>query len=228
MTQKKNILILHTGGTLGMELTGKPSDATRFKENIQKYAPQVFDIANVQVEILFNKDSSNFIPTDWSAIATTLDAHMDSWDAFLITHGTDTMAFTASALSFMVQNPRKPVFLTGSQRPLLDARSDAPRNLIYAIELAAQGRFNEVCLFFDALLMRGNRAKKTSIPSFHAFESPNFPPLAKAGVSTEFVPHQRLQGTYHFDPRICSNVDSISFFPGLQLPPRRLLYKKRK
>lgn len=216
---KKKILILHTGGTLGMELTGKPSDASKFADNIRRFAPQVFEVADVQVEILFNKDSSNFLPTDWSAIATTLDARMDDWDAFLITHGTDTMAFTASALSFMLKSPPKPIFLTGSQRPLLDARSDAPRNLIYAVELAAQGRFKEVCLFFDALLMRGNRAKKTSIPTFHAFESPNFPPLAKAGVSTEFTPHQPLEGSYRFDPRISANVDNISFFPGMQLPP---------
>lgn len=218
-SKKKKILILHTGGTLGMELTGRPSDASKFESNIRRFAPQVFDVAEAHVEILFNKDSSNFLPTDWSAIATTLDARMDEWDAFLITHGTDTMAFTASALSFMLKRPSKPIFLTGSQRPLLDARSDAPRNLIYAVELAALGRFNEVCLFFDALLIRGNRAKKTSIPTFHAFESPNFPPLAKAGVSTEFTPYKALKGEYHFDPRISADVDSLSFFPGMKLPP---------
>ena len=215
---KKDILILHTGGTLGMDLKGEPSDASLFLERVKKYAPRIFEIANISVEIVFNKDSSNIVPEDWAAIATSLDAQMDKYDAFIVIHGTDTMAFTASALSFMLQNPPKPIILTGSQRPLMDARSDAPRNLIYSVELATRSPFNEICIFFDALLMRGNRAKKISIPSFGAFDSPNFPPLAKAGVSTEFFPLQPSAGKYKFNPKMDPSVVNLTLFPGANIP----------
>jgi L-asparaginase len=217
MSNKKKVLILHTGGTLGMDLTGEPGDAARFKERLLKYAPRIFEVADVDVEILFNKDSSNIRPTDWVALARRLDACMEKWDAFVVIHGTDTMSFTASALSYMILNPRKPIIVTGSQRPLMDARSDAPRNLIYAVELAVEGRFKEVCVFFDSLLMRGNRTKKLSIPSFGAFDSPNFPPLAKVGAHTEYALTSLPAGPYSFDPRLETRVASVSLFPGFDV-----------
>ena len=219
MSAKKKILLLHTGGTLGMGLTGKPKDQSSFINSLKQYAPQIFEIADIYLEILFNKDSSNIVPGDWSAIATTLDAKMDDYDAFIVIHGTDTMAFSASAISFMISNPKKPIIFTGSQRPLVDARSDAPRNLVYAVELACEARFKEICIFFDSVLLRGNRSKKTSIPSFGAFESPNFPPLAKVGVSTEFTPHQIFEGPYSFDPRVHTQVFTLTLAPGAPLPP---------
>ncbi len=224
---KKDILILHTGGTLGMDLKGEPTDASTFTEQLRHYAPRIFEIANISVEILFNKDSSNISPGDWTAIATALDAHMDHWDAFIIIHGTDTMAFTASALSFMLQNPPKPIILTGSQRPLVDSRSDAPRNLIYSVELAAQSPFNEVCIFFDSLLLRGNRSKKVSISSFGAFNSPNFPPLAKAGVGTEFTPLTPMAGEYKFNPKIDPSVVNVTLFPGAKIPTIEFFTKNK-
>jgi len=217
MTSKKNILIIHTGGTLGMDLTGEPGDADRFKERLLKYAPRIFEIANINVEILFNKDSSNIRPSDWIAIARKVDESMNKWDAFVIVHGTDTMSFTASAMSYMITNPLKPIIFTGSQRALVDARSDAPRNLIYAVELAVEGRFKEVCIFFDSLLMRGNRSKKLSIPSFDAFDSPNFPPLAKVGASTEYSDTVLPAGPYAFDTRLETRVASVSLFPGFDV-----------
>lgn len=217
MSNKKKLLILHTGGTLGMDLTGEPGDAVLFKERLLKYAPRIFELAEVDVEILFNKDSSNIRPSDWVALARRLDACMDKWDAFVVVHGTDTMSFTASALSYMILNPSKPIIVTGSQRPLMDARSDAPRNLIYAVELAVEGRFKEVCVFFDSLLMRGNRTKKLSIPSFGAFDSPNFPPLAKVGAHTEYSHAALPAGPYSFDPRLETRVASVSLFPGFDV-----------
>ena len=215
---KPDILIIHTGGTLGMDLSGEPGDESTFKDTLKSHAPRIFEVANIAVEILYNKDSSNMTPGDWAALATALDAHMDNYDAFIVIHGTDTMAFTASALSFMLQNPKKPIILTGSQRPLMDARSDAPRNLIYAVELATRSPFKEVCIFFDSVLLRGNRAKKVSIPSFGAFDSPNFPPLAKAGVSTEFIPLVEQHGEYRFNPKVDPSVVNISLFPGAKIP----------
>ena len=217
MTNKKKLLIIHTGGTLGMDLTGEPGDAARFKERLLKYAPRIFEIADVDVEILFNKDSSNIRPADWITLARKIDECMNNWDAFVVVHGTDTMSFTASALSYMIVNPTKPIIFTGSQRPLMDARSDAPRNLIYAVELAVEARYREVCIFFDSLLMRGNRSKKLSIPSFGAFDSPNFPPLAKVGASTEYSSATLPEGAYRFDPRLETRVASMSLFPGFDV-----------
>jgi L-asparaginase len=220
MTNKKRVLMIHTGGTLGMDLKGEPGDAGRFKERLVTFAPRIFDLAHVEVEILFNKDSSNIRPSDWIQIAREIHQNMEDWDAFVIVHGTDTMAFTASALSFMLQNTPKPIILTGSQRPIMDPRSDAPRNLLNAVELAVEGRIREVCIFFDSLLLRGNRAKKISIPSFGAFDSPNYAPLAKIGATTEYGPIGTSNNArYTFDPRIETRVVSMSLFPGFDVEP---------
>lgn len=211
----KRILILHTGGTLGMSMKGEPEDAPRFLETLRQHAPRLFEIADVGFEIVCNKDSSNMIPTDWIALARRVNDRLPQWDGFVVTHGTDTMSFTASALSFMVENPGKPIILTGSQRPLQDPKSDAARNLISAVELASEGRVREVAIFFDSYLLRGNRSKKISIPSFQAFESPNHPPLARVGVKTEYVPTVATEGLYRFDPRIETSVACLPLFPGI-------------
>jgi len=224
---KKRVLMIHTGGTLGMDLKGEPGDAGRFKERLMNFAPRIFEMAHVEVEILFNKDSSNIRPNDWVRIAQEINDNINDWDAFVVVHGTDTMAFTASALSFMLENTPKPVILTGSQRPITDPRSDAPRNLLNAVELAVEGRINEVCIFFDSLLIRGNRAKKISIPSFGAFESPNLAPLAKIGATTEYgVSGSSTRPHFNFDPRIETRVVSMSLFPGFDVEPFFYLAEK--
>lgn len=217
MSPRKRILLLHTGGTLGMSLTGSPDDADDFKQVLRKHAPRLFEVADVGLEILLNKDSSNMSPRDWVSIATRLHERMNDWDGFVVTHGTDTMAFTAAALSFMLLNPSKPIILTGSQLPLIDPASDAPRNLQHAVEMAASGRVRDISIFFDCVLLRGNRAKKVSIPSFGAFDSPNVPPLARVGMKVEWAPPVApLPGTsYAFDPRIETRVLSFPLFPGL-------------
>lgn len=223
---KKNILILHTGGTLGMDLEGSPQDSEVFLRVLKTYAPQMFDLAEIKIEIMFNKDSSNMEPKDWIVIARRIQERMDAFDGFVIIHGTDTMAFTASALSFMLKNVPKPIVLTGSQRPLKDLRSDAPRNLTNAVEIATQGKVSEVCVFFDSSLIRGNRAKKISIPSFKAFESPNHPVLASVGVKTEYYPHSIPGGSFEFDPRIETRILSIPVFPGFDPEIFTALVKK--
>lgn len=220
MTKNKRILIIHTGGTLGMDLTGEPGDASRFKERLMKYVPRIFEMAHVEVEILFNKDSSNIRPADWIRIAKEIHSNLNDWDAFVVIHGTDTMSFTASALSFILENTTKPIILTGSQRPIMDPMSDAPRNLLNAVELAVHGRIQEVCVFFDSLLLRGNRSKKLSIPSFGAFDSPNLAPLAKIGATTVYSQQNALSPhPYSFDPRIETRIVSMSLFPGFDVEP---------
>ena len=109
----------------------------------------------------------------------------------------------------------KPVIVTGSQKALSELRSDGPRNLIHSVEIAAAGKISEVCVFFDSSLMRGNRAKKVSIPSFRAFTSPNCPPLAEVGVNIEYFPSQIPSGAFHLDPRVETRVASLPLFPGI-------------
>ncbi len=198
-----------------MNLTGDIDPSVLFTKELQKHIPEMFEAAELSCEIVFNKDSSNMQPKDWILLAKRIHSLMDEKDAFVITHGTDTMAYTAAALSFMLQNCPKPVILTGAQKPLSDPKSDAPRNLLNAVELAAEGVVHEVSIFFDSILIRGNRAKKISIPSFRAFESPNLPPLAKVGVQTEYSPAPLPFGNYHFDPRIETRVIALPLFPGI-------------
>ncbi len=215
MSIKKKILILHTGGTIGMTLDGDTVGADNFLLAIKKHVPRIFEIADIHLEIIFNKDSSNIVPKDWIELSKKIHKEANLWDAFVVTHGTDTMVFTAAALSFMLQHFPKPIIITGAQRPMTDARSDAPRNLLNAVEFAAEGLIKEVCVFFDSHLIRGNRVKKVSIPSFRAFDSPNQRPLAEVGVKTDYSITPVPAGPYSFDPRIETRVLSIPVFPGI-------------
>lgn len=200
-----------------MTLHGRTDDPDHFLSLLQERAPRIFEIANVGVEILFNKDSSDMAPGDWVGLARRIHELQDQWDGFVVTHGTDTMTFTACALSFMLKGLHKPVIFTGSQLPLADSRSDGPRNVIHSFEIAASGRVREVCVFFDSLLLRGNRSKKISIPSYNAFASPNYTALAKVGVHVEYQevlpPPEAL--IYEFDTRIETHVVSLNLFPGI-------------
>jgi len=130
-------------------------------------------------------DSANITPADWTKIARDIEKHYSSYDGFVVLHGTDTMAYTASALSFMFEGLRKPVILTGSQIPLCEVRNDGRENLITSLLIAANYPINEVCLYFGNRLLRGCRAVKKSADGFDAFESPNFPQLGTVGVDIE-------------------------------------------
>lgn len=130
-------------------------------------------------------DSSDMQPTDWQQIADDIAQHYDQYDGFIILHGTDTMAYTASALSFMLENLTKPVIVTGSQIPLSELRSDGQVNLLNALYIAANYPIPEVTLFFNNKLFRGNRSRKVDADGFDAFDSPNFEPLLEAGINIE-------------------------------------------
>jgi L-asparaginase len=182
---KKHIGLIYAGGTVGMEMTA------------QGYAP-MRDFSGVLQQLLHDQgnslphytlhayptpiDSANATPDDWQQIARDIAARYDAYDGFVILHGTDTMAYTAAALSFMLRGLRKPVIVTGSQIPLGAARSDAPQNLITALQLAASDRLSEVAIYFNQRLLRGNRATKVSAARFDAFDSPNYPSLAEVGI----------------------------------------------
>jgi L-asparaginase len=185
-----SVYVLYTGGTIGGQgdpLTPMPGpDFERLvlampglaHRRVQGAEDLRYHIAWTQQPL----DSSNMAPADWVKIAATILSVYDAYDGFVILHGTDTLSWTASALSFLLRGLTKPVVVTGSQLPLAMPRSDAPRNLITAIILAGTIRVPEVCLFFDTQLLRGNRAVKVNAGGFPAFGSPNYPPLGVVGI----------------------------------------------
>lgn len=219
----RKVLLLYTGGTIGMmedPRTGRlrPFDFNHLYE-------QVPELNKVQAEIAAHTldqpmDSSNMSPAVWVALAEIIRDRYARFDGFVILHGTDTMAYTASALSFMLENLTKPVVLTGSQLPIGMIRTDGKENLITAIEIAAAGVVKEVAIYFEYKLFRGNRTYKFSAEQFHAFESPNYPLLAEAGVHIKVNaaalarPSGKLKVHTRLDPRVAI----LKIFPGITRP----------
>ncbi len=180
----KKILLLQTGGTIAMdfEKNGIHPDPAGWSGRLHKEIPELTELAELSVENLFYEDSSDVNKTHWKQLCKVIDERVEEFDGFVILHGTDTMAYTASALSFALRNLTKPVILTGSQVPMKYIRSDARRNLVNAVELATYPIL-EVAICFNDQLFRGNRSTKMSIGDFDAFASPNFPPLAEVGIN---------------------------------------------
>lgn len=186
---KKHILILNTGGTISS--IKKPygyEPALGFVKALLEslpalHAPHMPQFSIKEYEPLL--DSSNITVKEWNKIAQDIKEAYDTYDAFIIFHGTDTMAYTASALSFMLENLGKPVILTGSQIPLSEVRNDALDNIITALLIAAYEPIHEVCIYFNQYLLRGNRSQKVHTQSFKAFDSPNYSHLAKIGITIE-------------------------------------------
>ena len=187
----KKILILNTGGTISSIKTkaGYQPVGHHVAEALQ--AIPAFSHADMPAydvhEYTPLLDSSNLVCDDWNRIADDIEAHYDAFDGFVIFHGTDTMAYTASALSFMLENLSKPVILTGSQIPLSEVRNDAAENALTAIWLCAHRPVHEVCIYFNQHLLRGNRTQKVSSVRFDAFDSPNFPHLASVGTDVNMA-----------------------------------------
>lgn len=187
---KPNILLIYTGGTIGMVKDAdsgvlKAFNFNKLLQNIPELKLLDCNIATISFEIPI--DSSNMNITEWVKIATIIKENYDNYDGFVVLHGSDTMSYSASALSFMLENLAKPVVFTGSQLPIGDLRTDAKENLITAIQVASlqhQGKpiLTEVGLYFEYKLYRGNRTTKISAEHFNAFTSPNFPCLVESGV----------------------------------------------
>lgn len=192
---RPHILIIYTGGTIGMienpvTRSLQPFDFTHLIDNVPKIRKLDYDIENIQ----FNPpiDSSDMSPQHWVDIARHIEANYDRFDGFVVLHGTDTMAYTASALSFMLENLHKPVIITGSQLPIGEVRTDGEENLITALQIAAatdmmgEPMVREVAILFENYLWRGNRSTKMSADNFNAFKSNNYPSLAKIGLGIHF------------------------------------------
>ena len=184
---RKHIYIAYTGGTIGMKpskqgyvpAAGFLADTLRNMPEFHRPEMPLFTLHEYDNLI----DSSDMNPSDWQRIADDIADNYDTYDAFIILHGTDTMAYTASALSFMLEDLSKPVIVTGSQIPLAELRSDGQVNLLNALYVAANYPIAEVGLFFNNRLLRGNRSRKVDADGFSAFDSPNFPPLLEAGIN---------------------------------------------
>jgi L-asparaginase len=220
------ILIIYTGGTIGMVNDSKtgsliPFDFEQIKENVPELSRLDYELSIHSFDPIL--DSSNMDPVIWAELASLIQSKYDLFDGFVVLHGSDTMSFTASALSFMLQNLAKPVVLTGSQLPIGEIRTDAKENLITALEIAATKKDGgamvpEVCIYFDYQLFRGNRSIKYNSEKFEAFASPNYPILAEAGVNLSFfsnyilpLPSAPLAVHSHFNP----NIGVLKMYPGI-------------
>ena len=228
MKENTDILLIYTGGTIGMRRNPATGALEAFDFNqLQANVPELTQFAYHIDTYSFNPpmDSSDMEPKFWKKLVRIIVENYDRYDGFVILHGTDTMAYTASALSFMLENLQKPVVLTGSQLPIGVLRTDGKENLITAIEIAAARKEDgcpavpEVCIFFENQLLRGNRTTKINAEGFNAFRSYNYPALATAGThikynypSILYHRQKRLIPHYGFD----TNVLTLTLFPGIQ------------
>lgn len=211
---RRRVLFLYTGGTLGMRHRDPgPLAPSLVASDLLPYVRGLEDEVDVDAELLCNLDSTDLGPPEWARIAEGIATRLDRWDGFVVVHGTDTMAWTASALSFALSGLPKPVVLTGAQRPIALVRSDARQNLVSAALCAAMD-IPEVSIAFGRCLFRGNRATKVSVQSYDAFESPGFPPLVELGVDVvQRVAPRRPAGPLEVRPDF-AEVAVIPVVPG--------------
>jgi len=222
-----SVMLIYTGGTLGMVFEESAQTLVPFDfEQILSQIPEI-DKFNLNLTVIsFHQliDSANVQPSHWITMASLIEQHYDGYNGFVIIHGTDTMAYSASALSYLLEDLNKPVIFTGAQLPIGAVRTDARENLITALEIASARRDGrpivpEVCVFFSNKLLRGNRAKKIESAQFRAFESKNYPSLATCGIRIDYnfnvikpyQPYSKLKVYKKMD----SHVTILKLFPGI-------------
>ncbi len=223
------VLLIYTGGTIGMDCN--PQTGALEPLDFDHLANKMYEFRYLRVgfdtyQFTPPLDSSDMKPRQWAQLVDIISSHYAQYDGFVILHGTDTMAYTASALSYMLENLTKPVILTGSQLPIGQLRTDGKENLLTSIELAATydddgyPKVPEVCIYFGGKLLRGNRSTKRSADGFNAFDTFNYPHLCDAGVNFAFHDHHILHPDYSraMTPhtRMDPNVVVFSLFPGLE------------
>lgn len=221
-----SILIIYTGGTVGMVFDEKEKHLVPFNfSQILDHVPELrqfnylVTVLNIEPAI----DSSNVSVQDWLMLASLIEENYSKYDGFVVLHGTDTMAYSASAMSYLLENLQKPVIFTGAQVPIGRIRTDARENLITALQIAATRQDGksvvpEVCIYFRNLLLRGNRSKKVESSHFDAFKSDNYPPLAETGIDIEYsheniLPHPEQALIVH--NRMSDKVAILKLFPGI-------------
>lgn len=240
MQSRSSILLIYTGGTIGMindPISGelKSFDFKHMYNQIPELNQIPVNIDSVSIDKPI--DSSEMTPNHWLNLVNIIEKNYLHYDGFVILHGSDTMAYTASALSFLIQGIKKPIILTGSQLPIGTIRTDGKENLITAIEIAAQkDEYNqsivqEVCVYFEYSLYRGNRSSKVSANQFQAFRSPNYPPLAMAGVNIEYDIEKLYRSTDKattFWKNLDNRVALIKLYPGLPFEGYQALFDVSK
>ena len=225
--KKPNILLIYTGGTIGMVKDFKTGTLKTFNfNNLLKRIPELqlldCDINTLSLEEPI--DSSNINPTYWVKISEIIEQHYESFDGFVVLHGSDTMSYTASTLSFMLENLKKPVVFTGAQLPIGDLRTDAKENLITSIQVASLQEngtpvIQEVCLYFEYKLYRGNRTTKINAENFQAFRSFNYPELAESGVhlkiNDKYLWRSNVDAPFKLHKNLDTNIALIKLYPGI-------------
>ena len=222
-----SILIIYTGGTIGMINDPETGTLKPFNfNNIAQEVPALKKFGYRLYSLAFDppKDSSDISPETWVTLTKIIAKNYNNYDGFVVLHGTDTMVYTASALSFMLDNLAKPVIFTGSQLPIETLRTDGKENLITAIEIAAEKYDNkplipDVCIYFENTLYRANRTTKHHAEYFNAFSSYNYPPLAEVGINIHYnyyaIPGVDTSKTLQVHTKLNTNVAILKIFPGI-------------
>lgn len=230
MNNRNSVLIIYTGGTIGMKIDPITNALVPF--NLEQILVEVPELSKFNIDIstyTFDPiiDSSEIQPENWSLLAKLIKDNYSLYDGFVVLHGTDTMAYSASALSFMLKNLNKPVIFTGSQIPIGEIRTDGKENLITAVEIAGSKQYGkaiipEVAVYFHNYLFRGNRTTKFSSEHLDAFKSINYPPLAEVGIDINYnYPYIKKSEDYSSPLRtatdVCSEIVMIEIYPGMSV-----------
>lgn len=233
---KPRILLIYTGGTIGMMANPNTGELSPLNfEYIHRQIPEIehLDLVVVPISIKCPIDSSHMNPSHWVELVELIEKNYHEFDGFVLLHGTDTMAYTASALSFMIQGLSKPIVLTGSQLPVGILRSDGKENILAAVEIAGKKRadgnaaLQEVAVFFQSKLFRGSRVSKISAHQFDAFDSPNYPLLGIAGVDIKIHSNQLLErkdNEITFCKTLENRVGLVKLYPGISLEAYRSIF----
>ena len=214
----KKILMIGTGGTIASKQTDAGLTPGLTAEDILAYIPAVKNVCQVETMQVMNIDSSNMTPVMWKDLVNAIEENYASYDGFVVCHGTDTLAYTAAALSYMIQNSAKPIVVTGSQKPISKDVTDAKTNLLDSFIYASDDESQNVSIVFDGKVICGTRAKKERAKSYNAFSSINFPYLAviQDGVIIRYIPEVPVRGIPSFYYEMSDKVTLLKLYPGMK------------
>lgn len=215
---RKRILMIGTGGTIASKQTENGLKPGLSSEDILSYIPQVEKVCEVRTMQVCNIDSTNVTPEHWTILSKTIEEQYDKYDGFVICHGTDTLAYTASALSYMIQHSRKPIVITGAQKPINMDVTDAKTNLLDSFIYAADDESQDVNIVFDGKVIVGTRAKKVRAKSYNAFESINFPYVAviQDGKIIRYIPTVPHKSRVRFYHEMKNSIYVLKLIPGMK------------
>lgn len=225
--EKRKVLLIATGGTIASSASEHGLRPSVSSSEIIKYIPEVTDYAEVSTMQLCSVDSTNMKPEIWVDIVKTIKENYDKYDGFVIAHGTDTMAYTAAALSYLIQNSKKPIVLTGSQRPIEFKETDGTRNLLDAFIYAADPRSQDVSIVFDGKVIAGTRAKKVRSKSFNAFDSIDYPFIAviQGGQIMRYIEPKEFSNEVTFYEHVDDKVYLMKLIPGMKVHDMESIFK---